>query len=136
MKPKVEYWIINGPIGSGKTTVAKYLQSQFGYKLIEFEAELAQAKEKLANPDEGEEVPLKKILNYFRQMLEQNKETVCVIDGITYEKNDLTQWIEVVGVPNIINLEVEELEQIKRTRKKAEGDLAAEVNEEETAKAK
>ena len=41
-----------------------------------------------------------------------------------------------VGVPSIINLDVEEVAQIKRTRKKAEGDLAAEVNEEETAKAK
>ena len=100
-----------------------------GYKVIEFEAELTTAKEKLANPDEGEEIPLKKILNYFKQML-QNSNTICVIDCLPYEKNDLAQWIEIVGEPaTVINLEVEELEQIKRTRKKAEGDLAAEVNE-------
>lgn len=27
MQEKVEYWIVGGAIGSGKTTVAKYLQS-------------------------------------------------------------------------------------------------------------
>lgn len=63
-------------------------------------------------------------------MLSQNKDSICVIDGLTYEKDDLKQWINVVGVPSVINLQVEELEQIKRTRKKAEGDLAADVNEE------
>lgn len=81
-------------------------------------------------------MPLKKIFAYFRQILEQNKGTTCIIDSLPYENNDLMQWIQVVGVPTVINLEVEELEQIKRARKKAEGDLAAEVNEEETAKAK
>jgi hypothetical protein len=35
----------------------------------------------------------------------------------------------VVGAPNVINLEAEVNEQIKRSRKKAEADLAAEINE-------
>ena len=100
---------MSGAIGSGKTTVAKYLQGEFGFKLIEFETELAAAKEKLVNPDEGEEVPLKKILNYFKNLLGQNKGTTCIIDGLTYEKDELRQWIEVVGVPSVINLEVEQL---------------------------
>lgn len=41
-----------------------------------------------------------------------------------------------MGVPNILNLEVEEKEQIMRARKKAEGDLGAEISEDERNKAK
>ena len=84
LSEKVDYWIVSGAIGSGKTTVAKHIQNEFGFKMIEFETELAAAKEKLANPDEGEEVPLKKILNYFKNLLVQNKGTTCIIDGLTY----------------------------------------------------
>ena len=40
------------------------------------------------------------------------------------------------GPPTILNLKLEEQDLITRTRKKNEGDLAAEVSEEETAKAK
>lgn len=82
----------------------------------------------MANPDEGEEIPVKKIFNYFKDLLEKNKGCTYVFDAFPYEKNDLTQWVEIVGVPSVINLNVEELEQIKRARKLAEADLAAEVN--------
>jgi hypothetical protein len=37
----------------------------------------------------------------------------------------LEEWISAIGSPNVINLKVEELELIKRTRKKNEGDLTA-----------
>lgn len=37
LDPKIEYWIVNGASCSGKTTAAKYISNEFGYKLIEFE---------------------------------------------------------------------------------------------------
>lgn len=39
-------------------------------------------------------------------------------------------------MPHVINLQVEANEQIKRSRKKAEADVNAEINEEEANKAK
>ena len=54
---------------------------------------------------------------------------------MNYQGNDLKEWVNALGAPLVINLKVEADEQIKRARKKAEGDLAAEVSEEETAKA-
>ena len=48
-----------------------------------------------------------------------------MIDGLPYSGNDLEEWTKVVGAPTVLNLRVDENEQIKRTRKKAEGDLAA-----------
>lgn len=53
LSPKASYWVVGGASGSGKTTVAKYISEQFGYKMIEFEKDIAVVKEKLANPDEG-----------------------------------------------------------------------------------
>lgn len=51
-----------------------------------------------------------------------------MIDGLPYAGKDLESWISAIGAPNVINLQVETTEQIKRSRKKAEADLAAEVN--------
>ena len=108
LEEKITYWIINGATCSGKSTVAKHFQSEYGYKLIEFETYLPALKEKLANPDEGEEVPLKKILNHFQKELRDNSCCVYVLDGFPYDGKDLEAWIEVVGCPNIWNLDVEE----------------------------
>ena len=41
-----------------------------------------------------------------------------------------------VGPPTVLNLRVDDNEQIKRGRKKAEGDVNAEISEEEAGKAK
>ena len=119
LSEKANYWVVGGASGSGKTTIAKYIADQFGFKFIEFEKDLAAAKEKLANPEEGEEVPLKKILNYYKNMIQNDKNCTYIFDCLTYENNDLVAWVEFVGVPNIINIEVDEKEQIMRTRKKA-----------------
>ena len=119
LSEKANYWVVGGASGSGKTTIAKYIADQFGFKFIEFEKDLAAAKEKLANPEEGEEVPLKKILNYYKNMIQNDKNCTYIFDCLTYENNDLVAWVECVGVPNIINIEVDEKEQIMRTRKKA-----------------
>ena len=68
---------------------------------------------------------MKKILNYYKNMIQNDKNCTYIFDCLTYENNDLAAWVECVGVPNIINIEVDEKEQIMRTRKKAEGDLGA-----------
>ena len=70
MKEKAKFWVVGGASGSGKTTVAKFIADNFGFKLIELEKDIGGVKEKLANPDEGEEVPLKKIINYYKKMIE------------------------------------------------------------------
>jgi adenylate kinase family enzyme len=44
IKKSVEYWIVAGPSCSGKTTVAKYLAAEYGFKLIEYENYLAAIK--------------------------------------------------------------------------------------------
>ena len=69
-------------------------------------------------------------------MVNCDKNCTYIFDCLTYENNDLAAWVECVGVPNVLNLEVDEKEQIMRTRKKAEGDLGAEISEDEKNKAK
>lgn len=34
LQPSVEYWLVAGPAGSGKTSLAKYMISEFGLKHI------------------------------------------------------------------------------------------------------
>ena len=36
LEPKVDYWLVTGAIGSGKSSVAKYISTEFGFKLLEF----------------------------------------------------------------------------------------------------
>ena len=59
-----------------------------------------------------------------------------MIDGLPLDAKDVEAWTKAVGAPIAINLKVDERELIRRTRKKAEGDVNAEVGEEELAKAK
>ena len=132
----MEYWIVNGAACSGKSTVSKFICAEYGYKMIEFGPYMETAKEKLLGPDDGEEVPLKKILAHFASMIKDDCKSVYLFDGIPYEGKDLEAWIETVGAPCVINLKVEDNELIMRNRKKNEGDLKAEVTEEDTTRTK
>lgn len=80
-------------------------------------------------------MPVKKYVAYFANILKNNSKSVCVFDSLPYNNNDLDLWIKEVGCPNVINLKVDPTDIIKRGRKKAEGDVNAEISEEETAKA-
>lgn len=64
-------------------------------------------KEKLIAPEDGEELPVRKAIEHFRQLLTNDKASTYVIDGLPYAGKDLEAWISAVGVPNVINLEVE-----------------------------
>jgi hypothetical protein len=46
-------------------------------------------KEKLASPEEGEEVPLKKYLSHFSSQIHDNPLQTYVLDGFPYAKNEL-----------------------------------------------
>jgi hypothetical protein len=50
------------------------------------------------------------------------------LDGFPYEKNELLEWIKIVGVPHVLHLDVEINELITRMRKKDEADLAQEIS--------
>ena len=120
---------MNGPSCSGKSCVAKFICNEYGYKMIEFEPYLANIKEKLMGPDDGEELPVKKVFAHFASLLKEDPNCVYLFDGFPYEGKDLEAWIETVGAPCVINLKVDDNELIMRMRKKAEGDLKAEVTE-------
>jgi len=44
LNSSINYWLVNGPVGSGKTTVAKFLVNEYGFKLIEYEQYFAVIK--------------------------------------------------------------------------------------------
>lgn len=80
----MEYWIVNGAVCSGKSTVAKFISSEYGYKVIDFPTYLEGVKEKLMGPDDGEELPVKKILAHFASLIREDPKTVYLFDGIPY----------------------------------------------------
>ena len=86
--------------------MAKYIAAEFGFKLVEFETMVGELKEKLANPDEGEEIPVKKYIAYFANMIKSNPHTTYIFDSLSYEKADLQEWVRCVGPPHVINLKV------------------------------
>lgn len=53
LQAKSPYWIVNGSGTCGKTSVAKFLSNEFGFRYIDYEAESAAAKEKIASPEDG-----------------------------------------------------------------------------------
>lgn len=120
----------------GKTSAAKYICSKYGYKHIEYEPYIASVKEKLITPEEGEELPFKKVIGHFTTLIKESGNTPLLIDGLPLDWKDIDNWVKANGPPIVLNLKTEEKELIRRTRKKNEGDLAAEVTEEEGAKAK
>lgn len=66
------YWIIVGPQAVGKTIVAKYLESQYQLFYIEFEPYVSALKEKLLTPEDGEELPVKKVISHFKDLIAKN----------------------------------------------------------------
>lgn len=70
-------------------------------------------------------MPVKKVLAHFSSLLQGDHNSTYLFDGIPYDGNDLKNWVETVGSPNVINLAVDNLELIKRTRRKNEGDVNA-----------
>lgn len=68
-------------------------------------------------------------------MIGNDPKCTYIFDNLPYEGDNLCSWIEIVGAPNVIFLEVEENEQIKRAKKKA-GDAGSEITPEDSEKAK
>lgn len=90
---------------------------------------LATLKEKLLTPEDGEELPVAKIIKHFKELVDREK---IIIDWLPYEGKDLENFIDQVGNPLIINMKVDSRNLLKRNRKKNEADVNAEVSEEET----
>ena len=59
-----------------------------------------------------------------------------LIDGLALDAKQAEKWLAANGPPHLINLTVSEEECIRRGRKKADGDVGAEITEEDRAKAK
>lgn len=131
-----KYLFVTGAPCAGKTTASKYIASEFGYKHIEYEPYVASIKEKLIAPEDGEELPFRKIIAHFNTLVAESGSSPLVIDGINLDLKEVENWVKVVGPPTVLNLKVEEKELTRRTRKKNEADVNAEVGEEEAAKMK
>lgn len=82
--------------------------------------------------EEGEEVPLPKIIKHFTSLIQECGDTPLVIDGINFEWKDIDCWVEANGPPTIINLKTDEKEMIKRYRKKTDADVNGEITEDDT----
>jgi broad-specificity NMP kinase len=136
VRSTTKYLLVTGAACAGKTSAAKFIAAEMGYRHIEYEAYLATVKEKLIAPEDGEELPFRKVVAHFASLVAASGSTPLLIDGPAIDAKEVENWTKAVGPAIVLNLKVDERELIRRTRKKAEGDLAAEVNEEELAKAK
>jgi hypothetical protein len=90
----------------------------------------------LIAPEDGEELPFRKVIAHFATIIAESGNTPILIDGLNLDTKEIENWVKIVGPPIVLNLKVEEKELIRRTRRKNEADLAAEVGEEEAAKTK
>jgi hypothetical protein len=59
-------------------------------------------------PEDGEELPVRKIISHFKDLFSKNPEKEYLIDGFSYANNDLKDWIHELGPPTFINLRVDE----------------------------
>ena len=62
--------------------------------------------------------------------MKESGDTPILIDGLNLDAKEIDNWVKQVGPPTVINLKVDEKELIRRTRRKNEGDVNAEVSEE------
>ena len=128
--------MVSGPPCVGKTSASKYICNTYGYKYLEYEPYVASIKEKLIAPEDGEDLPFHKIVKHFNGLINESGDTPLLIDGLNIDWKDVDTWVQTNGPATIINLRTEEKELIKRTRRKNEADVNAEVGEEEAAKTK
>jgi hypothetical protein len=49
---------------------------------------MASVKEKLIAPEDGEELPLRKIIQHFKNIFTQNIESTYVVDGLPFDNKD------------------------------------------------
>lgn len=132
----VKYLVLAGPPCVGKTSAAKFISSELGYRHIEYEPYVASIKEKLIAPEDGEELPFRKVIAHFATLVANSGSAPLLIDGLNVDWKDIDSWVKANGPPLVINLKTDDKELTRRTRKKNEADLAAEVSEEEAAKIK
>ena len=128
LESSTRYYLVTGAGSCGKTSASKVISSRFGFKHIEYESYLTALKEKLLTPEDGEDLPFNKVIAHFTTLI-NNSSSPLLIDGLVLDAKQAQKWVVSNGRPHIINLNISENETIKRTRKKAEGDLAAEVSE-------
>lgn len=132
LKNQPHFVVINGPQTSGKTSLAKVIAREYGYKHYEFEPYVASIKEKLITAEDGEELPAKKVIQHFKELAKKER---ILVDCLPYEGKDLELFISEVGNPLIINIKADPKNLVKRDRKKNGADVNAEIPEEEMQKA-
>lgn len=125
VRSPTKYLLITGAACAGKTSAAKFISNELGYRHIECETYLASVKEKLIAPEDGEELPFRKVIAHFASLVSGSGNTPIIIDGLPLEAKEVENWTKAVGPAIVLNLKVDERELIRRTRKKAEGDLNA-----------
>lgn len=80
-------------------------------------------------PEDGEELPFHKIIKHFNSLISNSGENPILIDGLNLDWKDLDNWVAANGAPIVFNLKTDEKELIRRTRRKNEADVNAEVTE-------
>ncbi len=81
-------------------------------------------------------MPFPKIIKHFQTLISSSGENPILIDGLSLDWKHIDNWVALNGPPVVFNLKTDEKELIRRTRRKNEADVNAEVTEEEGQKAK
>jgi adenylate kinase family enzyme len=73
---KTDYIIVTGSWSSGKTTVCKYLNTHYGYQIIDHNEAFEACKKKHENDEEPPEtIPMQEVLEELRSIVEEKKKT-------------------------------------------------------------
>ena len=134
---KCDYSIVNGKMLSGKTTVANFMASQLGFKLISMPAIEEELKKKLGTEDEPvEDVPIPTIYQEILQMIDNDKKAGIKVpylfDGYKFKTNEeILEFFGKLGPPDyIITCDTDEHNIKTRYKAKNETEEVGEEQEE------
>jgi len=98
------YIIIRGPLGSGKTTIAKELSKKLREKYISVDEHL---ENNGLDKVEGKSIPVKSFLKVNRMVAPEAKKgliksMVVIFDGNFYHKNQIKDLIKIMKIPHYV----------------------------------
>jgi len=116
---KTDYIVVSGNWCSGKTTVCKYLESHYGYQLLDHNLALEECKKKHENDEEPPEtIPIEEVLEELKNTIERMRSTSNKFVFDTFpgtEPQHFDQILDFMGTPDYVFI-IDANEELRKKR--------------------